>query len=325
MVAFISHSFENKPEFDNVVDALVQTNVPYWNPAEVKAGSSLRDQLRQAVERCSVCIFIATHRSLESSWCGAELGAFWGAKKPVIVYLADSSLADEELPPIVQGDVWERRISRVAARAKEFLAEAAAQPTHVSTGQTAHVSSMTVEQLEKLIVGAISLAQAAGKTDGRASTPEALTAAARGAAGSVLEGIKTTERTVDRATHEWQRQILWVDDHPDNNVYERNALESTGVEFTLALSTQQALEILSKKRFAAIISDMGRKEGPREGYALLEAVRAIDPDTPFFIYAGSNAPKHKREAAARGAQGTTNKPQELFDMVIQALPGDTLS
>jgi hypothetical protein len=105
MAVFLSHSFENKPEFDNIVDALVQAGVPYWNPAEVKAGSSLRDQLRQAVQRCSVCIFIATHRSLQSSWCGAELGAFWGAGKPVIVYLADSSLSDEELPPIVQGDV----------------------------------------------------------------------------------------------------------------------------------------------------------------------------------------------------------------------------
>ena len=56
--------------------------MPYWNPAEVKAGSSLRDQLRQAVEHCSVCIFVATHRAIESSWCGAELGAFWGAGKP---------------------------------------------------------------------------------------------------------------------------------------------------------------------------------------------------------------------------------------------------
>ena len=47
MTAFISHSFDNKPEFDNIVDALVQIGVPYWNPTEVKPGSSLRDQLRQ--------------------------------------------------------------------------------------------------------------------------------------------------------------------------------------------------------------------------------------------------------------------------------------
>ena len=95
MAVFISHSFENTDEFHNIVDALVPANVPYWNPADVKPGDSLREQLRQAVEHCGLCIFVATHRSLQSSWCGAELGAFWGAGKPIIVYLADSSLADE--------------------------------------------------------------------------------------------------------------------------------------------------------------------------------------------------------------------------------------
>src|SRR5258708_28497227 len=92
MPVFVSHSFENKPEFDNIADSLSQAGVQYWNPAEIKAVSSLREQLRLAVEHCAICIFIATHRSLSSSWCGAELGAFSGARKPVIVYLASSSL-----------------------------------------------------------------------------------------------------------------------------------------------------------------------------------------------------------------------------------------
>ena len=42
MSAFISHSFENKPEFENVTDALDLRAVPYWNPAEIKPGASLR-------------------------------------------------------------------------------------------------------------------------------------------------------------------------------------------------------------------------------------------------------------------------------------------
>lgn len=36
-------------------------------------------------------------------------------------------------------------------------------------------------------------------------------------------------------------EILWVDDRPENNVYERKTLEQYGLKFTLALSTQQAL------------------------------------------------------------------------------------
>jgi hypothetical protein len=64
---------------------------------------------------------------------------------------------------------------------------------------------------------------------------------------------------------------------------------------------------------------MGRREGPREGYRLLDAVRAFDTVTPFFIYAGSSTPEHKREAAQHGAQGSTNVANELVDMVSRAL------
>lgn len=325
MAVFISHSFENKPEFDNVVDALVLAQVPYWNPADVKAGRSLRDQLRQAVEQCSLCIFVATHRALESSWCGAELGAFWGAGKPIIVYLADSSLADEGLPPIVHGDVWERRISRVAARAKELVTQSGGASGSSSKIGSAHVGNMTIDQLERLIVGAVSLAAAQGNTEGRQATPETIGQAAKGAAGRLLEGIRSTERAAPPPADDWGRRILWVDDRPDNKTHERRAFEAVGVTFTLARSTREALAILSKERFAAIISDMGRREGPREGYVLLDAVRAADQRTPLFIYAGSNAPEHKREAVERGAQGSTNNPQELFDMVVQALPAESVA
>ena len=73
--------------------------------------------------------------------------------------------------------------------------------------------------------------------------------------------------------------------------------------------------MMGKKRFAAIISDMGRKEGSKEGYALLDAIRSVGNQTPFFIYASSNTPAHKRETEKRGGQGCTNNPQELFEMV----------
>jgi CheY-like chemotaxis protein len=121
------------------------------------------------------------------------------------------------------------------------------------------------------------------------------------------------------ASQSWQSHILWVDDRPQNNVLERQAFEAFGLDCTIALSTQQALDILKRERFAAIISDMGRKEGPREGYVLLDELRERGDQTPFFIYAGSNLPEHKREAAKHGGQGSTNHPQELFEMVATAV------
>jgi hypothetical protein len=38
MSVFISHSFENKPEFDKIADVLAQANAEYWN----RSGSEAR-------------------------------------------------------------------------------------------------------------------------------------------------------------------------------------------------------------------------------------------------------------------------------------------
>lgn len=64
---------------------------------------------------------------------------------------------------------------------------------------------------------------------------------------------------------------------------------------------------------------MGRIEGPQEGYVLLEKIRAKGNQTPYFIYAGSSSPEHSRTASLKGAQGSTNSPQELYEMVMKAL------
>jgi CheY-like chemotaxis protein len=68
---------------------------------------------------------------------------------------------------------------------------------------------------------------------------------------------------------------LWVDDFPNNNIYERQALEALGVNFVLATSTEEALKKISRQRFDAIISDMGRPPDSRAGYTLLD-----QSDTP---------------------------------------------
>jgi len=55
-----------------------------------------------------------------------------------------------------------------------------------------------------------------------------------------------------------RNHLLWVDEKADKNIYERQVFEAMGLRLTLALSTNEALEYLSKLRFAAIISDVSR-------------------------------------------------------------------
>lgn len=149
------------------------------------------------------------------------------------------------------------------------------------------------------------------------ATHEATVQDAKMAAELVVEAV--TPRVLRRAS---KATILWVDDRPDNNVYERQSFESLGINFVISTSTDDAIEKLRSKRFDAIISDMGRPSDSQAGYTLLDKLRSSGDRTPFIIYAGSNAPEHRAEARRRGALGCTNRPDELFEMVLLALGRD---
>jgi CheY-like chemotaxis protein len=146
------------------------------------------------------------------------------------------------------------------------------------------------------------------------TTPESAARDAKEAAAVVAESVNP--RVIRRAS---EATALWVDDNPSNNIFERQSLGALGVSFVLATSTDEALDLLAKRKFDIIISDMGRPPDPRAGYTLLEKLRSSGNRTPFVIYAGSNAPEHKAEARSRGAIGSTNRASELFAYVLGAL------
>lgn len=137
------------------------------------------------------------------------------------------------------------------------------------------------------------------------------------AAKEVAELVKELE--AQREPAKSHRLVLWVDDRPGNNVVERESMAAYNIDFDLATSTGEALAKLRNQRFDAIISDMARPPDSQAGYTLLDAVRQAGDPTPYFIYAGSRAAKQADEALRRGAQGTTNRSDELLHMLLQAL------
>ena len=116
-------------------------------------------------------------------------------------------------------------------------------------------------------------------------------------------------------------QILWVDDRPGNNVYERRSMEALGIGFVVSTSTEDALEKLEANGYDLVISDMGRPPDNRAGYTLLEAMRGRGIDVPVVFYTGSGRPEHRIEARRRGAVSSTSRPQELFGLVTSTLLG----
>ncbi|MDQ0676087.1 CheY-like chemotaxis protein [Pseudarthrobacter siccitolerans] len=157
-------------------------------------------------------------------------------------------------------------------------------------------------------LGAATAKSAAGQTPEAATSPALL-------ADALAQALpdERTQRLLQGSV------VLWVDDRPENNVYERQALEALEVTIDLAKSTEQALALVRRQSYNLIISDMGRPPDNRAGYTLLDKLRASGDHTPFLIYAGSRRPEHIQEARDHGALGATNRPQELILMAVAAL------
>jgi CheY-like chemotaxis protein len=115
------------------------------------------------------------------------------------------------------------------------------------------------------------------------------------------------------------KAILWVDDNPANNELAVRALRKFGLDIEQATNTEAAMGTLRRRKFDLVISDMGRGADMRAGYGLLELLRESGSKVPFFIFAGSDTPEFRRDAAARGAQLSTNDMLELVDNVVKYL------
>lgn len=154
MNLFVSYSFKDDPKFQDVTRLLNDQKLPFFSTSELLSGASLADQLRDRIAECGVCIFIATHNSVKSAWCSAELGAFWGAGKHVVVYVADSNLKETQIPRQFNGHLLERNMHKVIDAARARL-EALPKGTHKTPER---VPDLSIAQLRELVVEAAQVA-----------------------------------------------------------------------------------------------------------------------------------------------------------------------
>lgn len=169
----------------------------------------------------------------------------------------------------------------------------------------------TAKRRQGEAVAALGAAVAARPLPG--ATPEITAGEARAAAQIVSE---LTPQAILRAEGS---QVLWVDDKPDGNLHERQALEALGIRVSLAASTDEALTALGHRRFDVIISDMARPSDAQAGCTLLEQLRSNGNQTPIIFYTASSNPSRSEEARKRGALGSTNRASELIKMVMDVI------
>ncbi|WGL15000.1 winged helix-turn-helix domain-containing protein [Microbulbifer bruguierae] len=111
-------------------------------------------------------------------------------------------------------------------------------------------------------------------------------------------------------------RVLWVDDHPDNNLDERRFFETQRVAVYLVTSTEDALTLLSMYRYDAVISDMGRGREPLAGFKLMERMRSKGDQTPFFLYTIMPSASQRALVQQRGGDGVAVTPEELYALVL---------
>jgi TIR domain len=113
MNIFVSHSQQDEAAYSTFCLTLDGLGIKRWDPAKMAVGQSLADQLREAIRVCEACVFLATKRSVDSKWCMAELGAFWGTGKHVMIFLADPEITEAQLPVQFRDNLSTRDARRV--------------------------------------------------------------------------------------------------------------------------------------------------------------------------------------------------------------------
>jgi CheY-like chemotaxis protein len=120
-----------------------------------------------------------------------------------------------------------------------------------------------------------------------------------------------------------RNRILWVDDHPEYNEFERRVLTQYGdTVIDNATSTADALKLLSKESYNLIISDMYREEDgahvPDAGVRLLQR-KPIG--IPCFLYTGDIDAVDP--AIIKIADGVFDSPAPLIEAVTTTLSETT--
>lgn len=111
--------------------------------------------------------------------------------------------------------------------------------------------------------------------------------------------------------------VLWVDDRPQNNALIIDRLERNGIRVDIAKATGEALALIDKRRYGAILTDMGRTEdgvrAPDAGLHLIEVVRARGVSVPIIVYSSSRgtAGSTRDRALLAGATLVTGSTTDL--------------
>lgn len=135
----------------------------------------------------------------------------------------------------------------------------------------------------------------------------------------LIDEIPKDKNTVGK-TKIKRNKILWVDDYPINNESVVNLFEDKGIQFDIALTTKQGLELYKMEFYDLIITDMGRGNESDAGLSLLKELRLLHCQIPIIVYASRRAiNRYGDEALRLGAYRVTNGIGNIISIISDIL------
>jgi hypothetical protein len=109
-------------------------------------------------------------------------------------------------------------------------------------------------------------------------------------------------------------RVLWVDDHPDNNRLEAQALRALGGEVDFATSNAEAVAYARANAYDIVVSDIGRDppQPTEDGLALPERLSEVVSPLRLVYYVG-----HATAPESPDGHPVVDDPTELFDALGQ--------
>lgn len=133
--------------------------------------------------------------------------------------------------------------------------------------------------------------------------------------------IKRAEYAIDALRN---RAVIWVDDLPQNNVYEVHVLELLGLKVIQVTNNEDAISMIksSSQRIHVAISDIGRPDREPSGLELLDSFAENSLDIPLIYYVtivNKDKPWPSTSNRETKAFGLTNRPDELVHFLLDVL------
>jgi CheY-like chemotaxis protein len=117
-------------------------------------------------------------------------------------------------------------------------------------------------------------------------------------------------------------RVLWVDDRPANNEYERGLLRPHGIVFDNVVSTGEAIEQLANETYDLVITDLGREgssDHANDAGATFLQHPAVRAGPPVVVYAGMWAVIARDQLMELGALDVMADREQLVNTVLRTL------